>query len=152
MMKLKLFLISIIAVLFCACHYSGNISDSKRAALENEIVAVEKSFEKMCAEKGVAEAFAFFASEKAVIKRGNDSLIYGVEGIRNFYANPKYKNVTVTWAPTKVEVASANDMAYSFGKYEWVAKNAKGEEKRYNGVYTTIWRKQPDGLWKYVWD
>jgi len=43
----------------------------------------EKAFEKMASEKGLAEAFYYFADENAVIKRGNDSLIIGKENIRN---------------------------------------------------------------------
>jgi ketosteroid isomerase-like protein len=27
-----------------------------------------------------------------------------------------------------------------------------GEVGEYQGVFHTVWKRQPDGTWKYVWD
>jgi len=39
----------------------------------------------MVSEKGLAEAFYFFADDNAVILRGNDSLNYSKENIKHYY-------------------------------------------------------------------
>lgn len=117
-----------------------------------EIYQTEKAFEKMCADKGVAEAFAAFAADSAVIKRGNDSLISGREAIRNYYNSPVYKTAVVKWTPDFIDIAKAGDMAYSYGKYNWTLTDSAGEVTNYTGVYMTVWKRQKDGSWKYVWD
>ena len=55
-----------------------------KEAFKKEIFTTEKSFEKMAADSGIAAAFYFYADENAVINRGNDSLIFGKEQIKNY--------------------------------------------------------------------
>ncbi len=66
-------------LLLISCKYSAN-----KDIVQNEILQTEKAFEKMAYEKGLAEAFYFFADDEAVILRGNDSLIKGKKSIRNY--------------------------------------------------------------------
>lgn len=115
-----------------------------------EIVKTEKDFEKLVAKKGLAEGFYQFADSSAVIKRENDTLITGKDNIRKYYS--KQTDATVTWTPEFVSVAEAGDMAYTYGKYRWISKNATGKEHVLEGVFHTVWKKQKDGSWKYVWD
>ena len=117
-----------------------------------QITAAEADFAKMCADKGIAEGFTFFADSNAVIKRGNDSLIKGKQGIKNFYSASRYANASVTWAPDFVEVSEDGDLGYTFGKYTWQAKDSTGKVNEFRGVFHTVWKKQKDGSWKYVWD
>lgn len=117
-----------------------------------EIVKVEKDFEKLVAQKGLAEGFYQFADSNAIIKREHDTLIIGKINIKNYYSNPKYLNATVTWSPDGVTVSDAGDMASSYGKYIWTFKDASGKEQILKGVFHTVWKKQKDGSWKYIWD
>jgi len=117
-----------------------------------QIVKTEKDFEKLVAEKGLAEGFYQFADSNAVIKRENDTLIIGKNNIKNYYSNPKYQNKTVTWSPNDVTVSDAGDMASSYGKYVWTSKDASGKIQISKGIFHTVWKKQKDGTWKYIWD
>jgi ketosteroid isomerase-like protein len=117
-----------------------------------QIVKTEKDFEKLVAEKGPAEGFYQFADSNAVIKREHDTLIIGKTNIKNYYSNPKYQNITVTWSPDDVTVSDGGDMASSYGKYIWTSKDASGKEEVSKGVFHTVWKKQKDGSWKYIWD
>jgi ketosteroid isomerase-like protein len=117
-----------------------------------QIVKAEKDFEKLAAEKGLAEAFYQFADSNAVIKREHDTLIIGKNNIKNYYSNPKFQNKTVTWSPDAVTVSDAGDMASSYGKYVWTSKDETGKEQISKGVFHTVWKKQKDGSWKYIWD
>ena len=83
---------------------------------KQEILQVEKDFEKMAAEKGIAEAFGYFADSSAVIKSTNDSLIHGKEGIRNFFTADRFKTASVKWSPDFVDASSLGDLGYSYGK------------------------------------
>ncbi len=120
--------------------------------IKKEIEETEKQFEIMCREKSIAEAFAFFADEKAVIKRGNDSLISGKNNILNYYEKETYKKAKVNWKPDFIEVSDCGNLAYSYGKYSWIIINEDSTTSEFKGIYTTIWKRQTDKIWKYVWD
>jgi hypothetical protein len=70
----------------------------------------------MCAEKGIAEAFYFFADDSAVIKRQNDTLIIGQKKIKLYYSKPAYQNALVNWTPDFVDVSDDGTLANSYGK------------------------------------
>lgn len=118
----------------------------------NEVIAIEKAFCDDLKTKGVAYAFEAYAAKDAVIRRGNDSLIYGQAAIRKFYAAPGYKNAVADWKPDYTDVSADGTMAYTYGKYTWTIKDNAGKETQYSGVFHTVWKRQPDGSWKYVWD
>src|SRR6187402_1998403 len=117
-----------------------------------EIVKTEKDFEKLVTQKGLAEGFYQFADSNAVIKREHDTLIIGKTNIKNYYLNPKFQNATVTWSPDAVTVSDDGDMASTYGKYVWTFTDTHGKEQILKGVFHTVWKKQKDGSWKYIWD
>lgn len=145
------FLSSIIAscLLFFSCQTD---SPGQRDKASQEIAQAEKDFEKMAAEKGIAEAFWYYADSNAVIKRGNDSLIQGKENIKNYYSSDYYKTASVKWSPDFIDVAEKGDMAYTYGKYIWQSRDSSGKTNEFKGVFHTVWKRQKDGTWKYVWD
>ena len=145
-MKPIIALISLLTFL-TACQQPINKEKVKR-----EIFQTEKAFEKMSSEEGIQNAFYFFAADSAVIKRQNDTLIIGKENIKDYYSNPAFKMAKVTWTPDFIDVSESGDMAYSYGKYLWVIWNAESDTAEFEGVFQTIWKRQPDGKWKYVWD
>lgn len=124
----------------------------EKKVVVDEIFQTEKAFEKMAADKGIAEAFYYYAADSAVIKRQNDTLIIGKENIGNYYRKGNYKNATVTWTPDFIDVSECRTMAYTYGKYIWKIIDEKGDSATYNGVFHTVWKKQADGSWKYMWD
>jgi ketosteroid isomerase-like protein len=117
-----------------------------------QIVKTEKDFEKTVAEKGLAEGFYQFADSNAVIKREHDTLIIGKTNIKNYYLNQKYQSASVTWSPDAVTISDAGDMASTYGKYVWTSKDATGKEQVSKGIFHTVWKKQKNGSWKYIWD
>ncbi len=140
------------ALLSVALSNCNTDSISQSGKSKTEIEQAEKEFDKMASEKGIEEAFWFFADSNAVIKRGNDSLVHGKEGIRNFYSGAYYKTATVTWSPDFIDASASGDMGYTYGKYTWRSKDSTGAVTEAKGVFHTVWKKQPDGSWKYVWD
>ncbi len=140
----------VFAVLLSACQ-SGNTGDKQEKA-KKEIQQAEKDFEKMAAEKGIAEAFWYFADSSAVIRGANDSLIRGKEGIRNFFSADRFQTASVKWSPDFTDAAESGDMGYTYGKYTWLSKDSTGKVSESRGVFHTVWKKQKDGSWKFVWD
>ena len=126
-------------------------ADDQKKAIE-EIQKAEADFNKMAADKGLAEAFWFYADSNATIKRDHDSLIHGKDGIRNYYSAPIYAQASVIWAPDFTNASEKGDFGYTYGKYTWQSKDSAGKLTEFKGIFHTVWKKQADGTWKYVWD
>jgi len=139
----------LLVTIIISCNQPTEHSPEK---LRSEIATAEAEFEKMAAEKGIAEAFWFFADSNAVIKRDNDSLIHGKEGIRKFYSADYFKAATVKWSPDFIDVSETGDIAYTYGKYRWQSRDSSGNVNEATGIFHTVWKRQNDGSWKYVWD
>lgn len=123
-----------------------------KGKLKKDIFDTEKAFEKMAADSGIAKAFYFYATDDAVIKRENDTLISGKENIGKYYSKTDEKNTKVNWTADFIDVSDSGDMAYTYGKYVWKLKDSIGKVTEYKGVFHTVWKKQKDNSWKYVWD
>lgn len=146
--KMKAALLLAPALLFCtSCK-----QPISKEAIKNEILQTEKAFEKMTVEKGIAEAFHFFADDNAVIKREKDTLIAGKSNIRAYYNKKENQNAMVNWSPDFIQVSDDGTLAYTYGKYLWQLKGEKGDTIQYKGVFHTVWKRQADKSWKYVWD
>lgn len=130
----------------------SRLQENQSVKAKEEITKAEKDFETMAAEKGIAEAFWFFADSNAVIKRGDDSIIRGKEAIRNFYSAAYFKTASVKWSPDFVDVSEDGTMGYTYGQYVWQSKDSSGKINEAHGVFHTVWKKQEEGNWKYVWD
>lgn len=124
----------------------------KKEAIKNEIFLTEKAFEQMTSDIGIADAFYYFADENAVILRENDTLISGKENIKVYYTKKNPANASVKWTPDFIDVSDCGTLGYSYGKYTWTIKDEDGKVTEYKGVFHTVWKKQTDGTWKYVWD
>ncbi|WP_224487900.1 YybH family protein [Robertkochia flava] len=116
-----------------------------------EIFAVEAAFQQMTENEGIAGAFRFFAADDAVLNREN-ILIKGKDAIYNYYDKERFEHVRVTWTPENVEVSKSEDLAFSYGRYQWIMTDDQGREQQLTGIYMTVWRRQENGEWRYIWD
>jgi ketosteroid isomerase-like protein len=86
----------------------------------------------------------------AFTKRGNgdgrDSIRKSVSGLLGL------PGLTISWQPTKVEVARGGDLAYVYGRYEVSFDEAPGKRTTDRGKIVEIWKKQADGNWKCIVD
>jgi ketosteroid isomerase-like protein len=144
MKKVPFLLISIL--ILAACKQSVNIDTAR-----NEILQTEKAFEKMASEKGLAEAFYYFADENAAIIRGNDSLIIGKENIRDYYDKNANPNAKLSWTPDFIGVSDCGTLGYTYGKYVFSIQDTSGKSIDNTGIFHTVWKKQNKD-WRYVWD
>lgn len=123
--------------------------DLKKTA--KDIRQAEEEFAKLADEKGVAVGFYEFAAEEAVINRSG--LIKGRDAIKAFYDPIEKAGTKFKWSPDTVVVSERGDMGYTYGKYQHFEKDSLGNLKvASSGIFHTVWKKQKDGSWKYVWD
>jgi ketosteroid isomerase-like protein len=79
-------------------------------------------------------------------------LIKGNENIRKYYQTINLKDVVLSWSPDYVDVSEDGTLGYTYGKYLRKNKEADGKTVESQGVFHTVWKKQSNGSWKYVWD
>jgi ketosteroid isomerase-like protein len=139
--------VSLLVLQSCKSGQAGNKEEAVK-----QIAQAEKDFAQMAKDKGIAEAFTFYADSNATIRRHNDTLITGRQGIHDFYEAPFFRSATVTWTAEHVEAAEQGDLGYTFGHYTWTATDSSGKKEESKGVFHTVWKKQKDGTWKYIWD
>ncbi len=116
---------------------------------KQEIRETEQSFAKMAREEGIHVAFITYAAEDAVLMRNND-LVVGKNNIDLFYKNQTSKGLT--WIPEFVEVAASGDLAYTYGHYTYTYTDTFGNTIEDIGIFHTVWKRQPNGTWRFVWD
>jgi ketosteroid isomerase-like protein len=138
-------------VLFLLVFIASCDKKSSIEAAKNEIFRTEQAFEAMAKEKGLSEAFAFYADTIAVLNRGS-YVIHGRDSIRQFYRAPRYKGVMLEWKPDFIEVSAAADLGYTFGKFTYTTRDSTGKAISTKGIFHTVWKKQSDGTWRFVWD
>ena len=118
---------------------------------EQEIRQAEEAFAAMAGREGVPAAFLTFAADSAVLNR-NNRIIKGKAAIRDYFAQSTLKNVSLQWAPEFVEASASGDMGYTYGPFRFSAVDTAGQKIEAEGLFHTVWKKQPDGQWKFVYD
>lgn len=147
---MKKVMLVVIAICLASCSKKAEATNPED--LKAEVAKAEDDFKNMAQSKGIQEAFYTFAADDAVIKRDNDSLIKGKEAIKVFFSADKYKKAAVTWKPEFIDISADGTLAYTYGKYVWTAADSLGNKQEFKGRFHTVWKKQKDGNWKYVWD
>jgi len=145
----KIFLISVIAFVLMAFNHS--MQWLKFQADRSELIKMEKEFSDYVQEQGIPAGFGKYAAEDAVINR-NGNLIKGREAINKFYQTTRSKNDKLVWAADFADVSAAGDMGYTYGNYTYTAVDSAGNAKEYKGVFHTVWKRQKDGSWRFVYD
>lgn len=118
---------------------------------KQEVRDAEKAFNDLAAKEGIRTAFVQFADSSAVMLRGNQ-LIRGKEAIDAYYSNQTLRDVHLSWSPDFVDVAASGDLGYTYGPYSFSAVDTAGQSIESRGYFHTVWRRQSDGSWKFVWD
>ena len=139
----------LLLVLIASC--SGGGAENRRNHAKNEILAAEKAFQQMAREKGIREAFIFYADDNAAIVRG-ERLITGKNEIRGWYSRTQNTTMELFWTPDFVDASTSGDLGYTYGKYTFVITDSTGARKEGKGIFHTVWKRQSDGRWKFVWD
>jgi len=116
---------------------------------KQEILETEQNFAAMVKKEGVHNAFVAYADDNAIVMR-NNAVIKGKKAIDDFYKNSNSKSLA--WTPDFIEVSSSGDLGYTYGSYQFTFKDSLGTEQVNSGIFHTVWKRQQDGTWKFVWD
>ncbi len=127
----------LLALVLAGCASAGPNGASSTSPAP--IVAAEKAFAARAAAIGWISSFKEYAA--------SDALMYAPTptNAQAFLATQADDgDKTLAWTPRFVGIAASGDFGFSAGPV-WAAGKPYGN-------YFTIWRKQPDGKWKWIFD
>ncbi len=145
---MKVFIVASI-LLLVSCSQNLNPDSDQIETWKQEIIEAEKAFADLAKTEGIHTAFVTFAADDAALMRGNQ-LIKNKTGIDSFYQGNDIK--TLTWVPEFIDVAASGDLAYTYGPFTFTAIDSSGNKSENKGIFHTVWKRQTDGSWKFVWD
>ena len=120
---------------------------------KTEIRQTEQAFAEMAQKEGIPKAFLNYAADDVVLLR-NNQLIKGKEALQAYYSQQpnSTEKVSLTWKPDFVDVSESGDLGYTYGTYQYTVTDSLGNTKSSEGIFHTVWKRQVDGSWRFVWD
>jgi len=115
------------------------------------VAKMEDAFCTMAREKGILAAFEHFAAPDVAFIDTDPRHYRGLEAVRA-RIGPDQPGVTLTWSATFTDVSDDGTLGYNYGRYESRRVVAGGKDSVHTGWFLTIWKRQPDGTWRYVMD
>ncbi len=122
-----------------------------REKLKGEVAAMEDAFCSMAKEKGLLAAFSHFAAPDVAFIDTDPRKYRGAEAVLK-RIGPDTPGVSLTWSALFTDVSDDGTLGYNYGRYEFRGPGPDGKEHVGSGFFLTIWKRQPDGSWKYVMD
>jgi ketosteroid isomerase-like protein len=122
-----------------------------KAKLKAEVAAMEDAFCAMAKEKGLLAAFQHFAAPDVTFIDTDPRKWRGPAAVLQ-RIGPDQPGTSLTWSAYYTDVSDDGTLGYNYGRYEWRGPGPDGKERVGTGWFLTIWKKQPDGTWRYVMD
>jgi len=111
----------------------------------HELTSADSAFAAMSVAQGARAAFVAFAADQAVLLGpGGTPMTHGRDAIGGVFAGFP-ADAVLEWAPVGADIAASGDLGCTVGE---AAVRARGTYSK----YLTIWKRQPDGAWKFVAD
>jgi ketosteroid isomerase-like protein len=113
------------------------------------LVEAERAFARTSVEKGVRQSFMEYFADDAIVFRPHP--VRYKEAMRDVPTPKNPLDATLNWKPLYADISLAGDLGYTTGPYVWKDNTQAGRPTRY-GFYFSVWKVQPDGGWKVVFD
>jgi ketosteroid isomerase-like protein len=134
------------------CNRTPQQPASTQAADEAAVRQTDENWSKAAQSKKVDDWVAFY-SEDAVILPPNDKKASSKGDVRKYIGELlMLPGLSLSWEPSKVEVARSGDLAYTQGSYRMAFPDPHGKPMTDQGKTLEVWKKQADGTWKCVAD
>ena len=131
--------------ILAACDTQTDVIVKKTANVQ-DIINADKAFSDMSRQLGMKKAFIQYISKEGALLRPDHMPIVGADAI-DFLSQINDTAYTISWVPTRGDIASSGDLGYTFGIYTLATADTT-----LKGTYVRIWKKQPDGDWKFFLD
>jgi ketosteroid isomerase-like protein len=148
-MHRHIYIAFILSIILIGCNKSK--TNENKTLWKSQILKVEQDFNDLAQKEGLIIAFETYAAPDGIIKRGGKT-IKGRAAITEWYRKDSRPNETLNWKPVFVDVSASGDLAYTYGGAVLTSIDSTGKKIERIGEFHTIWKRQEDGNWKFVWD
>ena len=114
-----------------------------------DMVKTEQAFSKMAEEKNARDAFMAYIADDGLLFR--PGAVNGKKWMLEHPVPPSDKKPLLAWQPSFAGMSASGDMGWTTGPWEFKG-DIKDEKPSGYGHFVTVWKKQPDGSWKFVVD
>jgi ketosteroid isomerase-like protein len=135
-----------VVLLLSSCQELAFRKKDERIDALNAMQQTDADFSETSRRKGFKQAFLEYIDQDGTLLRPNRMPIVGADAVE-YLSAINDSSVVLTWEPLGGDVAKSGDMGYTYGTY--IMKDSASES---HGTYVTVWRKDPDGKWKFVLD
>lgn len=115
------------------------------SAARDAVRRADSSFAALAARAGAAEAFGTWVADDGVSLGRGAALTCGREAVRRAF--DAVAPGALVWAPRVADAAASGDLGFTVG-----VATIRSEATSHNSKYLTVWKKQPDGQWRFVAD
>jgi len=122
-----------------------------KGELKKEVAAMEDAFCAMGKSQGLLAAFKHFAAPDVSFIDTDPRKWRGPEAVVR-RIGPDVPGESLNWSAYYTDVSDDGTMGFNYGRYESRHPGADGKVSIHTGWFLTIWKRQPDGSWKYVMD
>ena len=118
----------------------------------DKVMQQSKEWSQTIATKDVDKIVSYWADDAFVMQPGQAPL-KGKQAIRQMVEESfKMPGFNISWQPLSVEVSDNGDMAYLIENAQVSFNDSTGKAVTIKNIGVSIWRKQPDGIWKNAVD
>jgi hypothetical protein len=121
-------------------------------ALQAELMNVEHEFAVEVAKGDIRAAFVKFMAPDGFAP--GDFALSRAELAARPVPPPPPPGFKLEWEPLFADASDDGTLGYTWGYFKMTAppRDGKGETRTVLGLTMTIWKRQPDGSWKWVFD
>jgi len=122
--------------------------------VKSQLLEVDREFSKLSLLEGTGAAFLAYMAEDVTVYPYQGSPISGRDTYQDLIAQMADSgvNTVMEWEPHFSDAALSGDLGYTLGTYRSTLTKPDGSETITTGNYITVWKKQVDGTWKFVFD
>ena len=138
-----------LACTLCSAVFASAATNAEQ--LKRELAALEDEFCAATRTMGILAAFKHYAAPDATMLAADPRQFRGAAAIEQVLG-PDRPGVSVTWSAYHTDISEDGTLGYNYGRYEWTFPRADGTTAKSTGWFLTIWKRQPDGTWRFVLD
>ena len=120
------------------------------AEARDAVRAADSLFSDLSYRMGTGFAFSNTVAPDGVVF-GSPALLVGPAAVRDHYASRDAAS-SLTWRPIYAYVAASRDLGFTIGESVSTGRGPSGAAVQRFGKYLTVWRREKDGVWRFVVD
>ena len=120
--------------------------------LRTELMNADKAWNDASLQKGYFHSRGDFIADDGIELSENEMPVIGKQAVSDYAASHPDSALKVQWVTLRADVAASGDLGYTYGSYSTQFKTRSGKDTVVYGAYVTVWKKQPNGSWKFAAD